>query len=52
MSSGRVPRHARTRMIAAVATVCALAAAPLAPQAVAADTSPYSETYRPQFHFT
>ncbi|WSL21444.1 GH32 C-terminal domain-containing protein [Streptomyces sp. NBC_01283] len=39
-------------MIAAVATVCALAAAPLAPQAVAADTSPYSETYRPQFHFT
>ncbi|MWA15184.1 GH32 C-terminal domain-containing protein [Streptomyces sp. BA2] len=52
MSSGRVPRHARIRMIAAVATVCALTAAPLAPQAVAADTSPYSETYRPQFHFT
>jgi levanase len=36
----------------AVATVCALSAAPLAPQAVAADTRPYSETYRPQFHFT
>lgn len=52
MSSGRVSRHARTRMIAAVATVCALSAAPLAPQAVAADTPPYSETYRPQFHFT
>ncbi|MDX3225165.1 GH32 C-terminal domain-containing protein [Streptomyces sp. ME19-01-6] len=52
MSSGRVPRHAHTRLIAAVATVCALSAAPLAPQAVAADTPPYSETYRPQFHFT
>ncbi|MFD5159265.1 GH32 C-terminal domain-containing protein [Streptomyces hawaiiensis] len=52
MSSGRVSRHARTRMIAAVATVCALSASALAPQAVAADTSPYSETYRPQFHFT
>ncbi|MFE6826250.1 GH32 C-terminal domain-containing protein [Streptomyces sp. NPDC057690] len=52
MSSGRVPRHARTRTIAAVAAVCALSAAPLAPQAVAADTPPYSETYRPQFHFT
>ncbi|MER5800118.1 GH32 C-terminal domain-containing protein [Streptomyces mirabilis] len=52
MSSGRVSRRARTRMIAAVATVCALSAAPLAPQALAADTSPYSETHRPQFHFT
>ncbi|MEV0170664.1 GH32 C-terminal domain-containing protein [Streptomyces sp. NPDC050803] len=52
MSSGRVSRHARTRMIAAVATVCALSAAPLAPQAVAADSPPHSETYRPQFHFT
>ncbi|MFI1356759.1 GH32 C-terminal domain-containing protein [Streptomyces sp. NPDC020898] len=52
MSSARVSRHARIRMMAAVATVCALSAAPLAPQAVAADTPPYSETYRPQFHFT
>ncbi|MFF3911518.1 GH32 C-terminal domain-containing protein [Streptomyces sp. NPDC001848] len=52
MSSGRVPRHARVRLIAAVATVCALSAAPLAPRAAAADTPPYSETYRPQFHFT
>ncbi|MEU1464664.1 GH32 C-terminal domain-containing protein [Streptomyces sp. NPDC005727] len=52
MSSGRVSRHARTRMIAAVATVCALSAAPVAPQAVAADTPPYFETYRPQIHFT
>ncbi|MES5817951.1 GH32 C-terminal domain-containing protein [Streptomyces sp. RG80] len=52
MSSGRVSRHARIRMIAAVATVCALSAAPLAPQAVAADSPPYTETYRPQFHFT
>ncbi|WP_030338321.1 glycoside hydrolase family 32 protein [Streptomyces sp. NRRL S-1022] len=52
MSSGRISRRARTRMIAAVATVCALSAAPLAPQALAADTRPYSETYRPQFHFT
>ncbi|WP_433455084.1 GH32 C-terminal domain-containing protein [Streptomyces sp. CA-142005] len=52
MSSGRVSRHARTRMIAAVATVCALSATPPAPQAHAADTPPYSETYRPQFHFT
>ncbi|MGC4982885.1 GH32 C-terminal domain-containing protein [Streptomyces sp. DT193] len=52
MSSGRVSRHARTRMIAAVATVCALSAAPLAPRAVAADTPPNTETYRLQFHFT
>ncbi|MDQ0716826.1 fructan beta-fructosidase [Streptomyces luteogriseus] len=52
MSSGRASRQARTRMIAAVATVCALSAASPAPQAVAADTPPYSETYRPQFHFT
>ncbi|WP_393073258.1 GH32 C-terminal domain-containing protein [Streptomyces sp. LN704] len=52
MSSGRVSRDARIRMIAAVATVCALSAAPLAPQAVAVDTPPYSETHRPQFHFT
>ncbi|AYN38612.1 glycoside hydrolase family 32 protein [Streptomyces dangxiongensis] len=52
MSSGRVSRHARTRMIAAVTTVCALSAAPLAPQAAAADSPTYSETYRPQFHFT
>ncbi|KMS72960.1 glycosyl hydrolase family 32 [Streptomyces viridochromogenes] len=52
MSSGRVSRHARIRMMAAVVTVCALSAAPLAPSAVAADTPPYTETYRPQFHFT
>lgn len=52
MSSVRVSRHARTRLIAAVATVCALSATPLAPRAVAADTPPHSETYRPQFHFT
>ncbi|WUG37338.1 GH32 C-terminal domain-containing protein [Streptomyces sp. NBC_00459] len=39
-------------MMAAVATVCALSAAPPAPSAVAAGTPPYSETYRPQFHFT
>ncbi|WP_328769530.1 GH32 C-terminal domain-containing protein [Streptomyces sp. NBC_00286] len=52
MSSVRVPRHARIRMMAAVATVCALSATPLAPQAVAADTPTYTETYRPQFHFT
>ncbi|GHF55025.1 glycoside hydrolase family 32 protein [Streptomyces griseosporeus] len=52
MRSGRVSPHARTRLIAAVATVCALSAVPLAPGAVAADTPPYSEAYRPQFHFT
>lgn len=52
MSSGRVSPHARTRMIAALATVCALSAVPLAPRAVAADTPPYAEAYRPQFHFT
>ncbi|MES4903470.1 MULTISPECIES: GH32 C-terminal domain-containing protein [unclassified Streptomyces] len=52
MSSGRVSRHARMRLTVAVATVCALTAAPLAAQAVAADTPPHSETYRPQFHFT
>ncbi|MDK1474787.1 GH32 C-terminal domain-containing protein [Streptomyces sp. 549] len=52
MSSARVLRHARMRLMAAVATVCALSAALLAPQAVAADTPAYTETYRPQFHFT
>ncbi|MFK8909009.1 glycoside hydrolase family 32 protein [Streptomyces sp. YS-3] len=52
MSSVRVPRHARARMIAAVATVCALSGASLAPQAVADDKPPYSETYRPEFHYT
>ncbi|MFE7929883.1 GH32 C-terminal domain-containing protein [Streptomyces sp. NPDC057456] len=52
MNSGRVSRHARVRMTAAAAAVCALSAALLAPQAAAADTPPYSETYRPQFHFT
>ncbi|WP_060904483.1 GH32 C-terminal domain-containing protein [Streptomyces scabiei] len=52
MSSARLSPHARIRMMAAVATVCALSAAPLTPSAVAADTSPYTETYRPQFHFT
>ncbi|MFF5983280.1 GH32 C-terminal domain-containing protein [Streptomyces olindensis] len=48
MSSARVSRHARIRMMAAVATVCALSA----PRAVAADTPAHTETYRPQFHFT
>ncbi|MET7655123.1 GH32 C-terminal domain-containing protein [Streptomyces sp. NPDC005486] len=52
MSSGRVFRHARLRMTVAAAAVCALSAALLAPQAAAADAAPYSETYRPQFHFT
>ncbi|MGX1267400.1 GH32 C-terminal domain-containing protein [Streptomyces phaeoluteigriseus] len=52
MNSRRTSRHARMRMTAAVATVCALSAAPLVPRAAAADTPPYSETYRPQFHFT
>ncbi|KAB2340200.1 glycoside hydrolase family 32 protein [Actinomadura rudentiformis] len=51
MSSGRVSRHARRRMIAA-ATACVLSATPLAPHAAAAGDAPYSETYRPQFHFT
>ncbi|MER6029884.1 GH32 C-terminal domain-containing protein [Streptomyces sp. NPDC001851] len=52
MNSRHVLRHARVRTMAAVATACALSAAPLAPQAAAADTPPYTETYRPQFHFT
>ncbi|WNZ10782.1 GH32 C-terminal domain-containing protein [Streptomyces sp. 11x1] len=52
MSSARVSRHARMRLMAAMATVCALSAAPLAPTAVAANTPPYTEPHRPQFHFT
>ncbi|THA76961.1 glycoside hydrolase family 32 protein [Streptomyces sp. A0642] len=52
MTSRSVSRHARTRMIAATATVCALSAALLAPQAVASGTGTYSETYRPLFHYT
>ncbi|MET8102740.1 GH32 C-terminal domain-containing protein [Streptomyces sp. NPDC005236] len=47
-----VPRHARIRAIAAVATVCALSAAPLTSTAAAVDAPPFSEAYRPQFHFT
>lgn len=49
MTSRRLSRHARTRMIAATATVCALSAVLLTPQAVASGTRPYAETYRPQF---
>ncbi|MFM9589381.1 GH32 C-terminal domain-containing protein [Streptomyces scabiei] len=52
MSSARVTRRARLRTTAAAAAVCTLSAALLAPQASAADAPPYSETYRPQFHFT
>ncbi|MEU1850533.1 GH32 C-terminal domain-containing protein [Streptomyces sp. NPDC019990] len=55
MSSVRGSRHARIRMLTAVATVCALSAIPPEPQApepVGADTSTYTETFRPQFHFT
>ncbi|MFF4017351.1 GH32 C-terminal domain-containing protein [Streptomyces sp. NPDC001843] len=52
MSSGHVSRDACVRMMATVATVCALSATPLTPQDLAADIPPYSETYRPQFHFT
>ncbi|MDW8809134.1 GH32 C-terminal domain-containing protein [Streptomyces scabiei] len=52
MSSARVARRARLRTTAAAAAVCALSAALLAPKACAADAAPYTETYRPQFHFT
>ncbi|MER6559036.1 GH32 C-terminal domain-containing protein [Streptomyces sp. NPDC001027] len=52
MSFGRVSRHARVRTTAAAVVVCALSAAVLAPQPAAADAPLYSETYRPQFHFT
>ncbi|WP_406110520.1 GH32 C-terminal domain-containing protein [Streptomyces sp. NBC_01003] len=53
MSPVRVFRHAHRRLIAAATvTVCALSAAPLAPHAAASDAPSYSETYRPQFHFT
>ncbi|MEV0243146.1 GH32 C-terminal domain-containing protein [Streptomyces sp. NPDC050674] len=48
MSRIRVSRQARMRM-ATVVTACALSAAPLIPQDVA---PAYTETYRPQFHFT
>ncbi|MEU6228275.1 GH32 C-terminal domain-containing protein [Streptomyces sp. NPDC047042] len=52
MSSGRVLRHARVRALTAVAAVCTLSCTPFTPHATAADAPPYSETYRPQFHFT
>ncbi|MFI8347734.1 GH32 C-terminal domain-containing protein [Streptomyces sp. NPDC085596] len=52
MSSVRGARHARAWLIAASLTACALAAASLTPPAAAADAPPYTETYRPQFHFT
>ncbi|SOR84354.1 glycoside hydrolase family 32 protein [Streptomyces chartreusis] len=48
MSRIRVSRQARMR-VATVVTVFALSAAPLTPQGVA---QAYTETYRPQFHFT
>ncbi|MDX3457918.1 GH32 C-terminal domain-containing protein [Streptomyces sp. ME02-8801-2C] len=52
MSSGHVLRHARVRVLTAVAAVCALSCTPLTPHATAAEAPPYSETNRPQFHFT
>ena len=44
----RVPR----RLVAAAVAACALAVTAVAPQAVAEDSRPYTETYRPQFHFS
>ncbi|NGO74338.1 glycoside hydrolase family 32 protein [Streptomyces sp. YC504] len=56
MSSVRVTRPARRRLIAAVATVCAMSAATLPSQAATSDTPPnsppFAEKYRPQFHFS
>ncbi|MFB6846049.1 GH32 C-terminal domain-containing protein [Streptomyces sp. NPDC056373] len=48
MSRIRVSRQTRMR-VATVVTAFALSAAPLTPQGVA---QAYTETYRPQFHFT
>ncbi|MEU0586767.1 GH32 C-terminal domain-containing protein [Streptomyces sp. NPDC006132] len=48
MSRIRVSRQARMR-VATVVTAFALSGAPLTPQGVA---QTYTETYRPQFHFT
>ncbi|MFI9213709.1 GH32 C-terminal domain-containing protein [Streptomyces sp. NPDC053253] len=44
----RVPR----RLVAAAVAACALTVTAVAPQAVAEDSRPYTETYRPQFHFS
>ncbi|MGA5647550.1 GH32 C-terminal domain-containing protein [Streptomyces seoulensis] len=52
MSSVRGARHARAWLIAASLAACALAAPSLTPPAAAVGTPPYTETYRPQFHFT
>ncbi|MEU3608743.1 GH32 C-terminal domain-containing protein [Streptomyces sp. NPDC035033] len=44
----RVPR----RLVAAAVAACALTVTAVAPRAAAEDSRPYTETYRPQFHFS
>ncbi|MFC8896214.1 GH32 C-terminal domain-containing protein [Streptomyces cinereoruber] len=44
----RVPR----RLVAAAVATCALTVTAAAPQATAENSRPYTETYRPQFHFS
>ncbi|WP_406054278.1 GH32 C-terminal domain-containing protein [Streptomyces sp. NBC_01077] len=50
----RVPARRRVplRLVAAAAATCALTVTAVAPQAAAEDSRPYTETYRPQFHFS
>ncbi|CAM5578362.1 glycoside hydrolase family 32 protein [Streptomyces narbonensis] len=50
----RVPARRRVplRLVAAAAATCALTVTAVAPQASAEDSRPYTETYRPQFHFS
>lgn len=44
----RIPR----RLVATALATCALTVTAVAPRAAAEDSRPYTETYRPQFHFS
>ncbi|MFI8961729.1 GH32 C-terminal domain-containing protein [Streptomyces sp. NPDC053493] len=52
MSRAPARRRVPLRLLAAAAATCALAVTSVAPQAAADAGRPYTETYRPQFHFS
>ncbi|MFI8321648.1 GH32 C-terminal domain-containing protein [Streptomyces sp. NPDC085529] len=52
MSRSPARRRGPLRLVAAAAATCALTVTSAAPPASAEDSRPYTETYRPQFHFS
>ncbi|MFJ9811364.1 GH32 C-terminal domain-containing protein [Streptomyces sp. NPDC101158] len=52
MSRSPARRRVPLRLVAAAAATCALTVTSVAPQATAVAGRPYTETYRPQFHFS